>query len=119
MVIKMSKKTKVAVKRVPSSTMKLSQLEVVHLRDLMSVLLTTSSTTTLSEQLAENENRRHVESRLWEKVCDACAELDVPLENEAPEYVIGLAATPQLNVYELTMVQPTSEHISSKFDEEE
>jgi hypothetical protein len=90
------------VKRIATVNLKLTQFEIVHIRDLMSTLLSLSSDVTMSEQLADSENRKLVESRLWEKVCDACSELNVPLGDDAPEYVVGPTAPSPLGIFQLT-----------------
>ena len=89
------------IKKNKTVQVKLTKLELVHLRDLMSVLLPPEATKTLSAALAEVESRPIVESILWKKIAAACEEAGLPVADEAPDYIIAAMGTPQLGVFQL------------------
>ncbi|NBW09581.1 MAG: hypothetical protein EBR82_16305 [Caulobacteraceae bacterium] len=89
------------IKKNKTTQVKLTKLELVHLRDLMSVLLPPEATKTLSAALAEVESRPIVESILWKKIAAACEEAGLPVADEAPDYIIAAMGTPQLGVFQL------------------
>jgi len=86
-------------KRVLTYDMKLSKLELVHLRDLMSVHIPTDdSYCTMSSVLADAEDRVLVEEELWKKVTAACKLANIALEESAPDYVVAPIAPPPMTV---------------------
>lgn len=74
-------------KRQKLNTIKLSTTELMHVRDLMSVLLP-SGLSSVSKQLAEIENRTAEEESLWIKVFDACAESGLVAGVSAPDHAV-------------------------------
>lgn len=90
-------------KKIKTFELRLSMEELVHLRDIMSVLLPPDGSTTLSQSLAQAEKRVMVESKLWDKIVILCKHVDVPMGDDAPDYVIGMAGPPSLRVYQLHM----------------
>ena len=79
----------------------LTKLELLHIRDLFSVLLPPSGAQTLSQALAETEGRALIESMLWEKVSSLCEAAELPLNEEAPDYIIAPVSSPALGVFHL------------------
>jgi len=84
-----------------SFSLKLSKQELVHLRDLFSVMLPADMKFTVSQSLASIRDRQLVESKLWNKVISLCTEAEVPLGDSAPDFVVSITAQPQLGVFEM------------------
>lgn len=91
-----------ALRKRPTYKLKLTQLELLHLRDLFSVLLPMTMQATLSQALARRQDRAIVEASLWQKVLKACAAADVPIDDDAPDFVIVPSGPAPLEVYEVS-----------------
>jgi hypothetical protein len=91
----------VVVKRNKTFDLKLTKPELLHLRDVFSIVLPPDVNTTLSQQLAELENRTMIESMLWKKIYEACKTASLPVDEEAPDYIIAPASSPTLKVFQL------------------
>ena len=98
-----------AIKAVKVHTLTLTTLELIHIRDLLGVMFPDGAVT-LSEALATTENRMAVESKLWQKVADACKSSKIPIDDTAPDYVIAPTAPAPLGVF---MVQSEPEEPSA------
>lgn len=85
---------------------RLTKLELLHLRDLFSVMLPPEMKETLSQRLAQLQNRSLVESKLWQKVAMACDEAELPMNDDAPDFVVAVASTPSIGVFELANEPP-------------
>lgn len=81
--------------------LELTQLELVHLRDLFGVLLPVELAQTVSQALAAIEGRSLLEAKLWTKLCQLCNKAGVDTGDAAPDYVMGLPATPAVSVFRL------------------
>jgi hypothetical protein len=79
--------------------LKLTQLELVHLRDLLTVSLPTDMQVTVSQALAAAEERPLVETKLWQKVAKASAEANIPLDEEAPDFIVAPVGLPSISVF--------------------
>jgi hypothetical protein len=79
-----------------------TRTELAHIRDLFGVVLPPDAKKTLSQHLAEVEDRVLIEERLWEKLADAMKLADVPLDEEAPDYIIAPLGSPPLGVFPLS-----------------
>ena len=79
----------------------LTKLEVMHLRDLCSIMLATDLQKTVSQALANAEQRPIVEASLWNKVARACAEAKLPTGDIAPDFIVAAAAAPQCGVFRI------------------
>lgn len=90
------------LKKVKTSKLNLTKFELVHLRDLFSVLTPPEMKETLSQKLAVTQNRVLIEAKLWQKIVKSCEENDIPLGDDAPDFVVSLASTPNIGVYELS-----------------
>jgi len=89
--------------KLPSSQqVTLTKHELVHLRDLLGMILTVEGVT-ISQALASATNRTITEGRLWSKVKNACINVGVPVEDDAPDYVVSSSGPPKLNVFRLEM----------------
>lgn len=103
------------MKTIKQINLSLSKLELIHLRDLMSVLLLPGETS-VSKSLAETERRTIQENLLWEKVVLSCKENDIPTENNAPDFVVGLSSAPPMEVMPLNYPEEIEEE---NLDEDE
>lgn len=72
--------------------------ELKHIRDLFSVTIQPSSNT-VSEMLAIVEKREDLEKTLWEKVFELCKSSNLPVEEKAPDFVVGVADLPPLGLF--------------------
>lgn len=81
--------------------LRLTKFELVHLRDLFSVSLPLDLKKTVSQALAESEERVFVETRLWLKIVEACKEARVPLDDDAPDFICAAASAPPIGVFKL------------------
>lgn len=89
------------VVRSKTFSLRLTRFEVLHLRDLFSVMLPPALNQTLSAALAVAEERPMVEAKLWQKVKAACEEAQLPLDDDAPDFVAAAVSTPQIGVFRL------------------
>lgn len=80
---------------------KLTRMELAHLRDLFSVKLPPEMTTTLSEALAESQQRPFVETKLWQKLTRIMHEAGVPMEDEAPDFTILPTGPAPMGVFQV------------------
>ena len=81
--------------------LKLSKQELLHLRDIFSVLLPPDMKLTVSQSLAASQGRHLVETKLWNKISSLCSEAEIPVGDEAPDFVITLTSPPSLGVFEM------------------
>jgi hypothetical protein len=70
------------IKKRKTYDLRLTRTEIAHLRDLFSVVLPPDIKKTLSQHLAELEDRSFVEEKLWDKISDLCNTAEVTLEEE-------------------------------------
>lgn len=96
---KQDKKPKVHRQKTYSLT--LTKFELLHVRDMLSVLLPPDGQQTLSQSLAELEGRTLIESMLWTKISSLCEEAGLPIDSEAPDYIIAPTSTPTLGVFHI------------------
>jgi len=97
----MTKEKKPKVRRQKVYDLSLTKLELLHVRDLMSMLLPPNGEKTISQSLAELENRGLIETRLWGKVSSLCQEASLPLNDEAPDYIVAPNAPPPMSVFHI------------------
>lgn len=89
------------IKKHETFDLNLTRFELLHLRDLMGVLLPPDGAQTLSQALASAEERSLIESMLWEKVSRLCKQAKLPLEAEAPDYIVAPVAPPPMGVFQV------------------
>jgi hypothetical protein len=97
--------------------LKLSLVELAHLRDLFSIALPVDLKSTVSQSLAVGQGRQVVETKLWNKVVALCKEASLPLGEEAPDFIITVTAPPELGVFEVA-ADPQSVSDGPEADEE-
>lgn len=89
----------------------LTAAELVHVRDLFSVILTTEMSSTVSQALASVGERPLVEAKLWQKVIAACKQRGIAVGDGAPDFVVAASTSPSVNVFEIP-----SDPIDSELD---
>ena len=91
-------------------TLRVTKAELLHLRDLFSILLPLEMKETVSHRLAHLQDRILVEAKLWQKVVVVCQEAQVPLDDDAPDFVVAASAAPPVSVFELAADSETDEN---------
>jgi len=81
--------------------LRLTKFELIHLRDLMGVLLPPEGFQTLSQALAVVEGRATIESMLWNKISKLCIEANLPIDAEAPDYIVMPTSPPPMGIFQL------------------
>ena len=111
-----NKKNKVGnkVKKVKTYEVKLTKNELVHIRDLFSVVMPPDTKKTLSQQLAELEDRVYVEDKLWAKLAEVCKEASVPVDSEAPDYIVVPTSPPPMGIFQLSPEETAEEDDSDE-----
>lgn len=74
--------------------LRLSKFELLHLRDLFGVYLSTEAKQTVSQALAAAEERTVIEARLWQRIAAACHEAGLPMDEEAPDFICAAMVSP-------------------------
>lgn len=97
------------IKKRKTYDLRLTRSELAHLRDLFSIVLPPNVEKTLSQHLAELEERGFIEERLWDKVTHLCSHADVPLDEEAPDYIVAPVGPPPMGVFHFSADDMTSE----------
>ena len=105
----------VPIKQRKTFNIRLTKFELLHLRDLFSVSLPPEMKDTLSQRLAQSQDRTLVEARLWQKLARVCIESGLPMDDDAPDFVVSASGAPAIGVFELAH-EPSSE---SEEDESE
>ena len=106
----MAKKKDSLKKKVRTWQVSLTQVELVHIRDLFSVKLPPDLNTTLSQALANSQDRTLIEASLWQKFLSTCREAKLPVGDDSPDFVIVPTAPPPLMVFEVPSdMQPAGE----------
>lgn len=95
-----------------SYELKLTRQELIHLRDLFSILLPPNGETTLSEQLAIHKDREVVENSLWEKIYNLCLSSNISIEHKAPDFIVTFSSAPNITIVELP--KTSDETVSQK-----
>lgn len=103
------------LKKRKTFTLRLTKFELIHLRDLFSVSLPMDLKKTVSQALAEAEDRVFVETRMWNKVATACKEAELPLDDDAPDFVCAASSAPPVSVFRLA--QEPNENVSEDADD--
>lgn len=81
-----------------SFSLALTRPELVHLRDLLSIVLPPEGELTVSRALAEC-NGSHSDESLWSKIWNLCSNAGVQVGDGAPNFMVGPAAPQELNVF--------------------
>lgn len=89
--------------------LKLTKFELIHIRDLFSLILAQDPQVTASQALATKQERSIVEGKLWRKVVTACQEAKIPLGDDAPDFIVAAQSNPTVGVFELAYEPAGSE----------
>lgn len=89
------------IKKHATFELSLTKFELLHLRDLMGILLPPDGAQTVSQSLASAEDRSLIESMLWDKLVKLCKAAKLPMETEAPDYIIAPVAPPPMGVFQV------------------
>jgi len=103
------------VKKQKTYEVKFTKQELVHIRDLFSVVIPPDTKKTLSQQLAELEDRVYVEDKLWAKLAALCEEAKIPIDDESPDYIIVPTAPPPMGIFQLSPDEADQEEESAGF----
>lgn len=87
---------------VKTFSLNLTKVELLHLRDLFSVILPSEMNETISQKLAQSRDRALAEARLWQKLAKACAIAKIPMNDDAPDFVVAAIGTPPIGVFEIS-----------------
>jgi len=82
----------------PTWELLLTKVQLLHLRDVLSVLLPPDGSRTVSQALAASEQRSIAETQLWAEVSALCKSANIPLNKEAPDFVVMTTGAPILDV---------------------
>lgn len=85
----------------PTWELKLTLLELLHLRDLFSVILPPDGKQTVSSAIALGEERSISEAQLWSKVSGLCRQAKIPVDDAAPDFVVMMVGAPTLGVFKI------------------
>lgn len=107
------------IKKRKTYNVRLSKFELLHLRDLFSIVLPPQANVTISQSLAQAEDRTHIEHILWNKISSLCVEADLPLGDEAPDYIIAPTAPPTLGVFQVASEPVEDMDVDVDEDEED
>ena len=106
------------IKKRKTIDLRLTKFELLHIRDLFSVLLPPDAKKTMSQALAELEERPLVEAMLWQKIHNLCATSGLPVGDDAPDYVVAPASPPPISVFQLSS-EPSSEDEDDAEDDDD
>lgn len=110
--------SKEKIKKRKTYDLRLTRTELAHLRDLFGVVLPPDTKKTISQHLAELEDRVYVEDKLWSKISDLLNEAEVPNGDEAPDFIVAPTAPPSMGVFPLSVDDITEEDSESDQEEE-
>jgi len=82
--------------------LRLTTVELIHLRDILSIALPPALEKTVSQALAEKENHVLSEANLWKKVTSACVDAEVPINDNAPDFIVAPGGMPEMRVFEIS-----------------
>lgn len=108
------------VKKQKTVDLTLSKFELLHIRDLMSVMLPSDGQKTMSHLLAALENRQVIETMLWDKISKACEGCNIPIGDKAPDYLVAATGMTPLGVFQIasdpTEKRGSDEHQNDQTD---
>lgn len=107
--------SKEKIKKRKTYDLRLTRTELAHLRDLFSVALPPDTKKTLSQHLAELEDRVYVEDKLWSKLSEVLCDAGIPIDDEAPDFIVAPTAPPNMGVFHFS-VDDSSEDIDNQED---
>ena len=106
------------IKKRKTYDLRLTRTELAHIRDLFSVVLPPDTKKSLSQLLAELEDRVYVEDKLWSKISDLLEVAGVPSGEESPDFIVAPIAPPPMGVFPLSVDDVSEEDSETTQDEE-
>lgn len=100
-----SKNEKKQSKKIVTFNLSMTAEELLHVRDLLSIILPPDGSVRLSESLAASEKRQASESTLWTKVANLCLEANLPVGDDAPDFAVGAVEPLVLGVFQVENVK--------------
>jgi len=100
-----------------TTSLQLTVFELTHLRDLFSISLPPTLAQTMSQALAQLEDRSLIEAKLWQKIALACKAADVPMDDDAADFICAASSAPPIGVFKLA--QEPNEGEEEEGEEEE
>jgi hypothetical protein len=94
-----------------------TRLELAHVRDLFSVMLTTSLEESVSQKLASVKETPLVEASAWQKIVAACEAANLVVGDKAPDFVVAVSAPSPVSVYQLTHDEPVDSLVESNVND--
>ena len=113
------------IKQKTTFNVKLTKFELLHLRDLFGTTLAPDMKQTVSQCLATSQDRVLIEAKLWQKLASACSEAGLPMNEDAPDFVVAPSGAPPMGVFELSSdpqvgeQQDDGDDVGTLFDEED
>jgi len=86
-----------------SITLKLTSNELVHVRDLFSILMPQNYVLTLSESLATQNDTEKLENKLWTKIYNLCKCNNISTDKDADDFAVMIANQPQLEIQRIKL----------------
>src|SRR3990167_4143352 len=100
-----------------TTPLQLTVFELTHLRDLFSISLPPTLAQTMSQALAQLEDRSMVEAKLWQKIATACKNVGVLMDDDAADFICAASAAPPVGVFKLAQ-EPNEGEEEEEGDEE-
>lgn len=112
------------IKQKTTFNVKLTKFELLHLRDLFGTTLAPDMKQTVSQCLAISQDRVLIEAKLWQKLATSCTEAGLPMNEDAPDFVVAPSGAPPMGVFELSSdpqvgQQEEGEDVGNLFDDED
>lgn len=112
------------IKQKTTFNVKLTKFELLHIRDLFGTTLAPDMKQTVSQCLATSQDRVLIEAKLWQKLANACSEAGLPMNEDAPDFVVAPAGAPPMGVFELSSdpqvgQQEEGDDVGTLFDDED
>ena len=89
--------------KVKNISLKLNVEELTHLRDLFSVLLPQEFKLTLSESLAQLQDKQKLENVLWKKIYNLCKDNNIVIDKDANDFAVLPISQPQMVVQQVKL----------------
>ena len=89
--------------KVKNISLKLNVEELTHLRDLFSVLLPQEFKLTLSESLAQLQDKQKFENVLWKKIYNLCKDNNIVIDKDANDFAVLPISQPQMAVQQVKL----------------
>lgn len=84
--------------------LELTRDEIVHIRNVLSVVLPPTGETRLSESLIEaSELDEVVDVNLWQKVWNLCEQVGIEVGDDAPDFLVGPCEPTPLAVFQINL----------------